>query len=151
MHELTELLARHGLFLVFANVLLTQAGIPVPAIPLLVVAGAMAAQGGGDFSDYEIGRAVVYMQNRRDHPSGRGVIDFPGITILQYAGDGLLGLLYRRAVIALAVLHQPKGTDRQAHRLADVAVDKTDQFETSSAHVADKPRGARFEGDDAET
>lgn len=45
MHELTELLARHGLLLVFANVLLTQAGIPVPAIPLLVVAGAMAAQG----------------------------------------------------------------------------------------------------------
>ncbi len=37
----------------------------------------------------ESGRAVVYMQNRRDHPSGTGVIDFPGITILQYAGDGL--------------------------------------------------------------
>ncbi len=36
----------------------------------------------------ESGRAVVYMQNRRDHPSGEGVIDFPGITILQYAGDG---------------------------------------------------------------
>ena len=35
------------------------------------------------------GRAVVYMQNRRDHPSGSGVIDFPGITILQYAGGGL--------------------------------------------------------------
>ena len=26
--------------------------------------GAMAAQGGGDFSDYEIGRAVVYMANK---------------------------------------------------------------------------------------
>jgi hypothetical protein len=37
----------------------------------------------------ESGRAVVAMQNRRDHPSGRGVIDFPGVTILQYAGDGL--------------------------------------------------------------
>jgi len=34
------------------------------------------------------GRVVVYMQNRRDHPSGSGVIDFPGVTILQYAGDG---------------------------------------------------------------
>jgi hypothetical protein len=32
---------------------------------------------------------VVYMQNRRDHPSGRGAIDFPGITILHYAGEGL--------------------------------------------------------------
>ncbi len=34
------------------------------------------------------GRVVVYMQNRRDHPSGEGVLDFPGITILQYAGGG---------------------------------------------------------------
>lgn len=34
------------------------------------------------------GRVVVYMQNRRDHPSGEGVLDFPGITILQYAGNG---------------------------------------------------------------
>jgi hypothetical protein len=33
------------------------------------------------------GRVVVYMQNRRDHPSGTGTIDFPGITILRYAGD----------------------------------------------------------------
>lgn len=36
----------------------------------------------------ETGRVVVYMQNRRDHPSGEGSIDFPGITILGYAGDG---------------------------------------------------------------
>jgi hypothetical protein len=35
------------------------------------------------------GRVCVYMQNRRDHPSGHGTIDFPGITILRYAGDGL--------------------------------------------------------------
>ena len=28
------------------------------------------------------------MQNRRDHPSGEGTIDFPGVTILRYAGDG---------------------------------------------------------------
>ena len=34
------------------------------------------------------GRICVYMQNRRDHPSGTGVIDFPGITILHYAGGG---------------------------------------------------------------
>jgi len=42
--------------------------------------------------DEEGGRAIVYMQNRRDHPSGTGTIDFPGITILQYAGDGLWSL-----------------------------------------------------------
>jgi hypothetical protein len=39
-------------------------------------------------ADPDTGRVVVYMQNRRDHPSGAGMIDFPGITILQYAGDG---------------------------------------------------------------
>jgi ketosteroid isomerase-like protein len=34
-------------------------------------------------------RVVVYMQNRRDHPDGESPpIDFPGITILGYAGDG---------------------------------------------------------------
>ncbi len=38
------------------------------------------------------GRVVVYMQNRRDHPSGSGVIDFPGVTILEYAGNGLFKL-----------------------------------------------------------
>lgn len=35
------------------------------------------------------GRVVFRMVNRRDHPSGTGVLDFPGVTILQYAGDGL--------------------------------------------------------------
>jgi membrane protein DedA with SNARE-associated domain len=45
MQDLTGLLAQHGLLLVFANVLLTQAGMPLPAVPMLVVAGAFAAQG----------------------------------------------------------------------------------------------------------
>ena len=39
--------------------------------------------------DADAGRAIVYMQNRRDHPSGRGTIDFPGVTILEYAGGGM--------------------------------------------------------------
>ena len=39
--------------------------------------------------DAAAARVIVYMQNRRDHPSGTGVIDFPGITILDYAGRGL--------------------------------------------------------------
>lgn len=37
--------------------------------------------------DEKLGRVCVYMQNRRDHPSGNGTIDFPGITILDYAGN----------------------------------------------------------------
>jgi len=43
--ELTGLLAQHGLALVFANVLLTQSGVPIPAVPILVVAGAFVSQG----------------------------------------------------------------------------------------------------------
>ena len=38
--------------------------------------------------DEENGRLVFYMQNRRDHASGEGTIDFPGVSILEYAGDG---------------------------------------------------------------
>jgi hypothetical protein len=34
-------------------------------------------------------RVVVYMQNRRDNPEpGAPSIDFPGVTVLEYAGDG---------------------------------------------------------------
>jgi ketosteroid isomerase-like protein len=34
-------------------------------------------------------RVVMYMQNRRDNPEPGGPpIDFPGISILEYAGDG---------------------------------------------------------------
>lgn len=40
-----DLLTRHGLSLVFVNVLLTQSGVPVPSMPMLVIAGAFVAQG----------------------------------------------------------------------------------------------------------
>ncbi len=45
MNELTELVLRHGVGFVFLNVLLQQLGIPVPAVPTLLVAGALAADG----------------------------------------------------------------------------------------------------------
>ena len=45
MEEMSGLLAQHGLLLVFANVLLTQLGVPLPAIPILAVAGAFVAEG----------------------------------------------------------------------------------------------------------
>ena len=39
------------------------------------------------------GRIVVYMQNRRDNPEpGAAPIDFPGMTVLQYAGNGMFSL-----------------------------------------------------------
>lgn len=45
MSDISALLAQQGLALVFANVLLTQLGVPLPAVPLLVVAGAFVAEG----------------------------------------------------------------------------------------------------------
>ena len=44
-HEAITLIAQYGLLLVFVNVLVEQAGAPVPAMPTLVVAGAVAASG----------------------------------------------------------------------------------------------------------
>ena len=46
MNQLIMLLQQYGLGLVFVNVLALQAGVPVPAYPTLIVAGAYAAMGG---------------------------------------------------------------------------------------------------------
>ena len=46
MSHLINLLQEFGLGLVFVNVLALQAGLPVPAYPVLIVAGAYAAMGG---------------------------------------------------------------------------------------------------------
>ena len=48
MSKVTLLLHHYGLLLVFANVLLEQMGLPIPAFPLLIVAGALSMI--GDFS-----------------------------------------------------------------------------------------------------
>ncbi len=47
MGELQSLLEHHGLMLVFFNVLAEQAGLPVPAYPMLFVAGALGVQEAG--------------------------------------------------------------------------------------------------------
>jgi membrane protein DedA with SNARE-associated domain/rhodanese-related sulfurtransferase len=44
-HEIFVLLGEYGLLLVFLNVLVTQLGMPLPAVPTLVVAGALTASG----------------------------------------------------------------------------------------------------------
>jgi membrane protein DedA with SNARE-associated domain/rhodanese-related sulfurtransferase len=43
--ELTLVIAHYGLTIVFINVLVDQIGLPVPAVPTLIVAGAVAADG----------------------------------------------------------------------------------------------------------
>jgi membrane protein DedA with SNARE-associated domain len=45
MHELVDQLSRYGLAFVFGNVFLEQLGVPIPALPTLIVAGAFAAHG----------------------------------------------------------------------------------------------------------
>ena len=44
-HAIIELIAEYGLLLVFINVLVEQAGLPLPAVPTLVVAGALSSLG----------------------------------------------------------------------------------------------------------
>ena len=49
-HQTTEFLLRHGYGVVFAWVFAEQMGIPVPALPLLLAAGASAGRGHLSFS-----------------------------------------------------------------------------------------------------
>jgi membrane protein DedA with SNARE-associated domain len=45
VHELSSIIAKYGVWLVFGNVLVEQAGVPIPALPTLIVAGALSAEG----------------------------------------------------------------------------------------------------------
>jgi len=45
MEHLLELIGRYGIFFVFANVLVEQVGLPIPALPTLVLVGALSADG----------------------------------------------------------------------------------------------------------
>src|SRR5713226_327049 len=69
---MTRLITEYGLALVFANVLLEQLGLPIPAVPVLVVAGALAAEGelssfavfGVAFVACMIGDAIWFLAGR---------------------------------------------------------------------------------------
>src|SRR6202451_3722203 len=45
MQQLTSAIGQYGLMIVVASVLLNQIGLPIPAEPMLVIAGAIAAEG----------------------------------------------------------------------------------------------------------
>lgn len=49
MANLITLLQQYGVLIVFAVVLVEQMGLPIPAYPILIVAGALAADGGTPF------------------------------------------------------------------------------------------------------
>lgn len=44
-HDIILLITQYGVLLVFLNVLIEQVGVPVPAMPTLIVASALAAHG----------------------------------------------------------------------------------------------------------
>lgn len=46
MEQIASEIERYGLWVVFANVLLAEGGLPLPAFPILVAAGALATRGG---------------------------------------------------------------------------------------------------------
>jgi membrane protein DedA with SNARE-associated domain len=50
MEQIVAHLIQYGLLVVFANVFLEQVGAPIPALPTLVVAGALAARGHMDLA-----------------------------------------------------------------------------------------------------
>jgi len=81
VQELIDLVARYGLALVFLNVLAEQVGLPIPAVPTLIVAGAAAATG-------RLSAAAVF-----------------GVAVIAcYIGDGLWfagGRIYGRRVLRL--------------------------------------------------
>ena len=49
MSQLSSLIQHYGVVLVFGTVLLEQFGLPIPAFPVLVLAGAMAMEGGASW------------------------------------------------------------------------------------------------------
>ena len=58
MNETIQFLIQHGYALLFAWVLLEQLGLPVPAIPLLLAAGALAGSGRMDLA-LVVGLAII--------------------------------------------------------------------------------------------
>lgn len=84
MSEILSLLTRHGAAVVFAVAFLEQIGAPVTAIPVIIVAGAVAATTGGSFG-YLLGLAVA----------GALIADLIWFFIGRRYGARVLGLLCR--------------------------------------------------------
>lgn len=99
MTELTTLLAQHGLLVLFANVLLTQAGVPVPAIPLLVVAGALVHEGQLSFAAVMAVAVIAALLG-----------DLPWYAAGRIAGHRVLKLLCRVAIEPDSCVMQTENT-----------------------------------------
>lgn len=87
MNDLHGLLAQYGLLLVFGNVLLAQAGLPLPAVPTLVVAGALVRDG-------QLSLALVLAAA----VAGSLIGDLPWYAAGRKAGHRVLGVLCRMSI-----------------------------------------------------
>jgi len=67
MQMLLAAIEQYGLWLVFANVLALQLGLPVPAYPTLIVIGAVSARG-----DFTAPQVVGSRSSRASLPISRG-------------------------------------------------------------------------------
>jgi membrane protein DedA with SNARE-associated domain len=87
MEPLIALIAQYGLWFVFANVFLEQIGAPLPAVPTLMVAGALAA--GGSLSIWAIAAVAI---------AASVLGDFAWFLIGRYYGLRVLQLLCRISI-----------------------------------------------------
>lgn len=79
MQDLIPLIAQHGVLLVFGAVLVEQLGAPLPAVPVMIVAGALAATGdlplaavfAAAVAASVVADTVWYLAGRR---TGRGIL-----------------------------------------------------------------------------
>lgn len=120
MQEIVFLIERYGLLVVFLNMLLDQAGLPLPAYPTLMLAAALGGRGGGQIAEIiaaGAGGALVadlgwYLFGAR---KGRRVLGLlckislsPDFCVRQtesvFAKVGSLSLLFAKFVPGLGVL-----------------------------------------------
>src|SRR6266704_5573872 len=84
MTETSQFLIRHGLPLVFAAVLVEQFGVPIPAIPLLLAAGALSAVGKFNLLTGILATAIACL-----------IADVSWFYLGRYRGNRVLGFLCR--------------------------------------------------------
>lgn len=82
MPKVTALLHHYGLLLVFANVLVEQMGLPIPAFPILIVAGALVMLGDFNWQLCLLAALAACMLS-----------DFAWFTAGRHFGKRILGLL----------------------------------------------------------
>ncbi|ANY14445.1 VTT domain-containing protein [Bordetella pseudohinzii] len=97
MHDILSLLAQYGGWLVFFNVLTEQAGLPVPAYPLLVAAGAMSAGPGGWLLAWLLAALACVLADTAWYLAGR-----------RYGGR-LLGLVCKLSLSRDSCIRQTQG------------------------------------------